>query len=138
MFLQAERLADYRRLLGGSQPNLDGRQRDLERIQDLFPHDYLGLHVAEPNSTYTIVSVLTHIVLFLVFTNISFIIHVLLHKGRDNRLIHKFLMSLLLILFHFRHFVSIQLKLFLKVILPFLLHLKFRILLPTHSLCSCV
>lgn len=57
MFLQAERLADYRRLLGGSQPNLDGRQRDLDRIQDLFPHDYLGLHVAEPNSTYTIVSV---------------------------------------------------------------------------------
>ncbi|XP_066250082.1 rho GTPase-activating protein 20-like isoform X2 [Euwallacea similis] len=53
-FKQAERLADYGRLFGGSQPNLDGRQRDLDRIQDLFPHDYLGLHVAEPNSTYTI------------------------------------------------------------------------------------
>ncbi|KAH1025632.1 hypothetical protein HUJ05_010323 [Dendroctonus ponderosae] len=52
----AERLADYGRLLGRSQPALNGRQRDLDRIQDLFPHDYLGLHIPEPNSTYTIVS----------------------------------------------------------------------------------
>ncbi|CAH1128914.1 unnamed protein product [Ceutorhynchus assimilis] len=50
---EAERLADYGRLLGGSQPALDGRQRDLDRIQDLFPHDYLWLHISEPNSTYT-------------------------------------------------------------------------------------
>jgi hypothetical protein len=42
--------------LGGSQPALDGRRRDLDRIQDLFPHDYLGLHIAEPNSTYHVVS----------------------------------------------------------------------------------
>lgn len=55
---QAERLADYGRLLGRSQPALDGRQRDLDRIQDLFPHDYLGLHIPEPNSTYTIVSLI--------------------------------------------------------------------------------
>lgn len=54
--LQAERLADYGRLLGGSQPALDGRRRDLDRIQDLFPHDYLGLHETEPNSTYHAVS----------------------------------------------------------------------------------
>lgn len=51
---EAERLADYGRLLGGSQPALDGRQRDLDRIQDLFPHDYLGLHISEPNSKYGI------------------------------------------------------------------------------------
>ncbi|KAJ8973723.1 hypothetical protein NQ317_011761 [Molorchus minor] len=50
--LQAERLADYGRYLRGSQPNLDGRRRDLDRIQDLFPNDYLGLHLPEPNSTY--------------------------------------------------------------------------------------
>ncbi|XP_060523155.1 rho GTPase-activating protein 20-like [Cylas formicarius] len=51
---EAERLADYGRLLGGSQPALDGRRRDLDRIQDLFPHDYLGLHIPEPSSTYHI------------------------------------------------------------------------------------
>lgn len=54
--LQAERLADYGRLLGGSQPALNGRRRDLDRIQELFPHDYLGLHEPEPNSTYHAVS----------------------------------------------------------------------------------
>ncbi|KRT84402.1 hypothetical protein AMK59_2800, partial [Oryctes borbonicus] len=48
---QAERLADYGRLLGGSQPALDGRQKDLDRIQDLFPHDFLSLHSTEPNLT---------------------------------------------------------------------------------------
>ncbi|XP_050297603.1 rho GTPase-activating protein 20-like isoform X2 [Anthonomus grandis grandis] len=48
---QAERLAEYSRFLGGSQPNLDGRQKDLDRIQDLFPQDYLGLHMAEPCMT---------------------------------------------------------------------------------------
>ncbi|GJQ72384.1 hypothetical protein Trydic_g3466 [Trypoxylus dichotomus] len=47
----AERLADYGRLLGGSQPALDGRQKDLDRIQDLFPHDFLSLHSTEPNLT---------------------------------------------------------------------------------------
>ncbi|XP_076275214.1 rho GTPase-activating protein 20-like isoform X1 [Rhynchophorus ferrugineus] len=51
---EAERLADYGRLLGGSQPALDGRRRDLDRIQDLFPHDYLGLHIPEPNSAFNI------------------------------------------------------------------------------------
>lgn len=56
LLLQAERLADYGRILGGSQPHLDGRRRDLDRIQDLFPHDYLGLHLPEPNSTYNVVS----------------------------------------------------------------------------------
>ncbi|ENN71130.1 hypothetical protein D910_03489 [Dendroctonus ponderosae] len=56
MGIVAERLADYGRLLGRSQPALNGRQRDLDRIQDLFPHDYLGLHIPEPNSTYTIKS----------------------------------------------------------------------------------
>ncbi|KAF5296478.1 hypothetical protein FQR65_LT01467 [Abscondita terminalis] len=45
---KAERLADYGRLMGGSQPSLDGKRRDLDRIQDLFPHDYLGLHEQEP------------------------------------------------------------------------------------------
>lgn len=54
--LQAERLADYGRLLGGSQPALNGRRRDLDRIQELFPQDYLGLHESEPNSTYHVVS----------------------------------------------------------------------------------
>ncbi|KAF7286487.1 hypothetical protein GWI33_005125 [Rhynchophorus ferrugineus] len=53
-YKQAERLADYGRLLGGSQPALDGRRRDLDRIQDLFPHDYLGLHIPEPNSAFNI------------------------------------------------------------------------------------
>lgn len=57
LYFQAERLADYGRLLGGSQPALNGRRRDLDRIQDLFPHDYLGLHETEPNSTYHAVSV---------------------------------------------------------------------------------
>lgn len=56
LLLQAERLADYGRILGGSQPHLDGRRRDLDRIQDLFPHDFLGLHHPEPNSTYNVVS----------------------------------------------------------------------------------
>lgn len=56
LLLQAERLADYGRILGGSQPHLDGRRKDLDRIQDLFPHDYLGLHLPEPNSTYNVVS----------------------------------------------------------------------------------
>ncbi|KAF2893103.1 hypothetical protein ILUMI_13059, partial [Ignelater luminosus] len=46
----AERLADYGRLMGGSQPSLDGRRRDLDRIQDLFPQDYLGLHEPEPTT----------------------------------------------------------------------------------------
>lgn len=55
LLLQAERLADYGRILGGSQLHLDGRRRDLDRIQDLFPHDYLGLHLPEPNSTYNVV-----------------------------------------------------------------------------------
>lgn len=53
---QAEKLADYGRFLGGSQPALDGRKKDLDRIQDLFPNDYLGLHALEPNSTYHVVS----------------------------------------------------------------------------------
>lgn len=52
---QAERLADYGRLMGGSQPSLDGRRRDLDRIQDLFPQDYLGLHEPEP-TTFSVVS----------------------------------------------------------------------------------
>ncbi|CAG9817912.1 unnamed protein product [Phaedon cochleariae] len=29
---------------------IDARRRDLDRIQDLFPHDYLGLHLPEPTS----------------------------------------------------------------------------------------
>lgn len=52
---QAERLADYSRLLGGSQPALvDGRKKDLDRIQDLFPQDYLGLHDPDAASTQNI------------------------------------------------------------------------------------
>ncbi|XP_065159022.1 rho GTPase-activating protein 20-like isoform X2 [Atheta coriaria] len=50
--LWAERLADYGRLLSGSQPALNGRKKDLDRIQDLFPNDYLGLHASEANSSY--------------------------------------------------------------------------------------
>ncbi|KAJ8922983.1 hypothetical protein NQ315_001531 [Exocentrus adspersus] len=50
LWFQAERLADYGRRFGGSQPMLDGRRGDLDRIQDLFPNDFLGLHVAEPTS----------------------------------------------------------------------------------------
>ncbi|XP_019864605.2 rho GTPase-activating protein 20 isoform X2 [Aethina tumida] len=54
LFLKkAERLADYGRLCG-SQPALDGRRRDLDRIQDLFPNDFLGLHIPEPNSSYNV------------------------------------------------------------------------------------
>lgn len=53
---EAERLADYGRLLGGSQPMLDGRRKDLDRIQDLFPHDYLALHALEPSSSYHVKS----------------------------------------------------------------------------------
>lgn len=49
---EAERLADYSRLLGGSQPALvDGRRKDLDRIQDLFPQDFLGLH--DPDAATT-------------------------------------------------------------------------------------
>ncbi|XP_041982120.1 uncharacterized protein LOC121735376 isoform X2 [Aricia agestis] len=45
---EIERLAQYERLVGGG----CGRRRaarlsDLERIQDLFPHDYLALHDAD-------------------------------------------------------------------------------------------
>lgn len=51
---QAERLADYGRLLSGSQPALDGRKKDLDRIQDLFPNDFLNLHASDPNGVYHI------------------------------------------------------------------------------------
>ncbi|VEN42713.1 unnamed protein product, partial [Callosobruchus maculatus] len=51
---QAERLADYGRLLSSSQPILNSRRRDLDRIQDLFPNDNLGLHLPEPSSTYSV------------------------------------------------------------------------------------
>lgn len=38
--------------MGGSQPALvDGRKKDLDRIQDLFPQDYLGLH--DPDAATT-------------------------------------------------------------------------------------
>lgn len=47
---EAERLADYGRLMSGSQPALDGRKKDLDRIQDLFPQDFLCLHSSEPYS----------------------------------------------------------------------------------------
>nr|XP_022916442.1 rho GTPase-activating protein 20-like [Onthophagus taurus] len=47
---EAEKLADYGKLLGGSQPSLDGRRKDLDRIQELFPQDYLSLHTTEINS----------------------------------------------------------------------------------------
>ncbi|VEN61807.1 unnamed protein product, partial [Callosobruchus maculatus] len=50
----AERLADYGRLLSSSQPILNSRRRDLDRIQDLFPNDNLGLHLPEPSSTYSV------------------------------------------------------------------------------------
>lgn len=48
---QIERLAQYERLVGGG----CGRRRaarlsDLERVQDLFPHDYLALHDADAPS----------------------------------------------------------------------------------------
>lgn len=49
---EAEKLADYGRFLSGSQSALDGRKRDLQRIQDLFPHDHLGLYDPEPSSSY--------------------------------------------------------------------------------------
>ncbi|XP_018324430.1 rho GTPase-activating protein 20-like isoform X2 [Agrilus planipennis] len=56
---KVERLTEYGRYLGGSQPSLDGRRRDLDRIQDLFPHDFLGLHEREPMSTYNVKSKLS-------------------------------------------------------------------------------
>ncbi|XP_044738687.1 rho GTPase-activating protein 20-like isoform X2 [Chrysoperla carnea] len=47
---EAERLADYSRSLSGSQPTLaDPRSRDLDRIQQLFPQDFLGLHEPDPS-----------------------------------------------------------------------------------------
>nr|CAI5837407.1 unnamed protein product [Callosobruchus analis] len=54
LLFQAERLADYGRLLSSSQPILNSRRRDLDRIQDLFPNDNLGLHLPEPSSTYSV------------------------------------------------------------------------------------
>lgn len=54
---QAERLAEYGRILGGSQTTLDGRRTDLQRIEDLFPHDNLGLYDPEPTSIHHVVSV---------------------------------------------------------------------------------
>lgn len=58
-WFQAERLADYGRLMGGSQPHLGGRGRDLDRIQDLFPYDNLGLHGQDPASNHSSVSLET-------------------------------------------------------------------------------
>ncbi|KAK9883099.1 hypothetical protein WA026_001299 [Henosepilachna vigintioctopunctata] len=49
---QAERLAEYGRILGGSQSALDVRKTDLQRIEDLFPHDNIGLHDPEPISIH--------------------------------------------------------------------------------------
>ncbi|XP_045476906.1 rho GTPase-activating protein 20-like isoform X3 [Harmonia axyridis] len=53
---QAERLAEYGRILGGSQTTLDGRRTDLQRIEDLFPHDNLGLYDPEPTSIHHVKS----------------------------------------------------------------------------------
>jgi hypothetical protein len=45
---QIERLAQYERLVGaGCGRRRAARLSDLERIQDLFPHDYLALHDAD-------------------------------------------------------------------------------------------
>lgn len=52
LLFQAERLADYGRLLAASQPSLDGRLKDLDRIQNLFTHDHLSLHSLEPAANY--------------------------------------------------------------------------------------
>lgn len=65
LLLQAERLADYSRLLGGSQPALvDGRRKDLNRIQDLFPQDYLGLHEADAVAIQSPVSIIDFLYLY--------------------------------------------------------------------------
>lgn len=65
--LQAERLADYSRLLGGSQPALvDGRRKDLDRIQDLFPQDFLGLHDPDAATTQQAVRTLLSSVCYLI------------------------------------------------------------------------
>lgn len=45
---QIERLAQYERLVGGGcARRRAARLSDLERVQDLFPHDYLALHDAD-------------------------------------------------------------------------------------------
>lgn len=46
--LQIERLAQYERLVGsGCGRRRAARLSDLERVQDLFPHDFLALHDAD-------------------------------------------------------------------------------------------
>lgn len=48
VLFQIERLAQYERLVGGGcGPRRAARLSDLERVQDLFPHDYLALHDAD-------------------------------------------------------------------------------------------
>lgn len=52
---EIERLAAYERLVGGRGDAEGGRRAaqrlsDLERVQDLFPHDYLALHNADPHA----------------------------------------------------------------------------------------
>lgn len=48
VLFQIERLAQYERLAGGGcARRRAARLSDLERVQDLFPHDFLALHDAD-------------------------------------------------------------------------------------------